>query len=42
VQSVAVRVVCEREREIQAFQKIEYWSVTAQLEANAPPVFRRG
>jgi DNA topoisomerase-1 len=39
VQSVAVRVVCEREREIQAFQKIEYWSVTAQLEANAPPVF---
>ena len=39
VQSVAVRVVCEREREIQAFQKIEYWSITAQLEANAPPVF---
>jgi DNA topoisomerase-1 len=39
VQSVAVRVVCEREREIQAFQKIEYWSITAQLEAGAPPVF---
>lgn len=39
VQSVAVRVVCEREREIQAFQKVEYWSITAQLEASAPPVF---
>jgi DNA topoisomerase I len=39
VQSVAVRVVCEREREIQAFQKVEYWSITAQLEAGVPPVF---
>ena len=39
VQSVAVRVVCEREREIQAFQKVEYWSITAQLEAGAPPAF---
>ena len=39
VQSVAVRVVCEREREIQAFQKVEYWSITAQLDAGAPPVF---
>ncbi|MFN8640733.1 MAG: type I DNA topoisomerase [Candidatus Binatia bacterium] len=39
VQSVAVRVVCEREREIQAFQKVEYWSITAQLAAAAPPAF---
>jgi DNA topoisomerase-1 len=39
VQSVAVRVVCEREREIQAFQKTEYWSVTAQLDAAQPPRF---
>ena len=39
VQSVAVRVVCEREREIQAFQKIEYWSVTAQLDGAHPPRF---
>ncbi len=39
VQSVAVRIVCEREREIQAFQKIEYWSLTAQLDAGVPPVF---
>jgi len=39
VQSVAVRIVCEREREIQAFQKVEYWSVTAQLDGNQPPTF---
>jgi DNA topoisomerase-1 len=39
VQSVAVRIVCEREREIQAFQKIEYWSITAQLEGSQPPPF---
>lgn len=39
VQSVAVRIVAEREREIQAFQKVEYWSLTAQLDATAPPTF---
>jgi len=39
VQSVAVRIVAEREREIQAFQKVEYWSVTAQLDAASPPTF---
>jgi len=39
VQSVAVRIVCEREREIQAFQKTEYWSITAQLDAQQPPTF---
>lgn len=31
VQSVAVRLVVEREREIQNFQKQEYWSVEATL-----------
>ncbi len=31
VQSVALRLVCEREREIQAFKTEEYWSVTALL-----------
>ncbi len=31
VQSVAVRLVCEREREIQAFKTEEYWSITALL-----------
>ncbi len=31
VQSVAMRLICEREREIQAFVIEEYWSVTALL-----------
>ena len=31
VQSIALRLVCEREREIQAFKIEEYWSVTAML-----------
>ncbi|MCA8917704.1 MAG: type I DNA topoisomerase [Planctomycetes bacterium] len=31
VQSVALRVVCEREREIMAFTPEEYWTVTAYL-----------
>ena len=31
VQSVAVRLVVEREREIQAFVPVEYWSITARL-----------
>ncbi len=39
VQSVAVRIVCEREREIRAFKKKEYWSITAQLEGQNPPEF---
>ena len=39
VQSVALRIVCEREREIQAFQKEEYWSVHSNLESKTPPPF---
>jgi len=39
VQSVAVRMICEREKEIQAFQPEEYWSITAHLEGESPPVF---
>jgi DNA topoisomerase I len=39
VQSVAVRLVCEREREIKAFTPIEYWSLTATLEGRVPPSF---
>lgn len=31
VQSVAVRLVVEREREIQAFVSVEYWSIEAEL-----------
>ncbi|MGN6716522.1 MAG: type I DNA topoisomerase, partial [Candidatus Binatia bacterium] len=40
VQSVAVRLVCEREREIRAFESVEYWSLAAQLEGRLPPSFR--
>lgn len=39
VQSVAVRLVCEREREIAAFHSEEYWSITALLEGVLPPPF---
>jgi DNA topoisomerase-1 len=39
VQSVALRIVCEREREIQGFVAEEYWSVTARLDAPSPPPF---
>jgi len=40
VQSVAVRLVVEREREIQAFKPEEYWSLEALLAAKLPPEFR--
>ncbi|MCK4390546.1 MAG: type I DNA topoisomerase [Desulfobacterales bacterium] len=39
VQSVAVWMICERERKIQTFQAEEYWSVTAHLEGDSPPPF---
>ena len=40
VQSVAVRLVCEREKEIRAFEAQEYWSLTALLEGRLPPSFK--
>jgi DNA topoisomerase-1 len=40
VQSVAVRLVVEREKEIAAFVPTEYWSIEADLEAELPPQFR--
>ena len=39
VQSVAVRIICDRERAIQAFETEEYWSITAHLADNSPPPF---
>lgn len=39
VQSVAVRILTEREREIQAFVPEEYWSIIANLEGQEPPAF---
>jgi len=37
VQSVAVKMICDREREIFAFEPREYWTLTAHLEAGEPP-----
>jgi DNA topoisomerase-1 len=39
VQSVALRLVCEREREILAFESEEYWTITALLAGEQPPQF---
>jgi len=39
VQTVAVRIIVEREREIEAFKKTEYWSIIADLAAQLPPNF---
>jgi DNA topoisomerase-1 len=39
VQSVAVRLITEREREIRAFVKEEYWTIAADLEGKLPPQF---
>ncbi|MGO9830654.1 MAG: type I DNA topoisomerase [Myxococcaceae bacterium] len=39
VQSVAVRLVVEREREIKAFVPVEYWTLDAELEGEEPPPF---
>lgn len=39
VQSVAVRVVVDREREVRAFIKEEYWTIDAGLSAKKPPQF---
>lgn len=35
VQSVAVRLIVEREREIKAFNPIEYWEIVARLKADS-------
>jgi DNA topoisomerase-1 len=39
VQTVALRLIVEREREIKAFEKKEYWTIDAHLNASKPPAF---
>ena len=39
VQTVALRLIVERERGIQAFQKKEYWTIAAHVEGKKPPAF---
>jgi DNA topoisomerase-1 len=41
VQSVALRIVVDRELEIEAFRPQEYWSVEADLTADSPPFTTR-
>ena len=38
VQTVALRLIVEREREIRAFLKKEYWTIDVDLAAKKPPV----
>ncbi|HAK55253.1 MAG: type I DNA topoisomerase [Vicinamibacterales bacterium] len=39
VQSVALRLVCDREEEISRFKSEEYWHIFARLAADQPPEF---
>jgi DNA topoisomerase-1 len=39
VQTVALRLIVERERDIKAFVKEEYWTIDANLQASKPPAF---
>jgi len=41
VQSVALRLIVEREREIEAFRTQEYWSVVARMEQTGTPFTAR-
>jgi len=40
VQSIALRLICEREKEIKDFIPEEYWTISAHLEASSPPAFK--
>jgi DNA topoisomerase-1 len=40
VQSVALRIIVEREKEREAFRSEEYWTLDARLEAASPPPFK--
>ncbi len=39
VQSVAVRIIVDREKEILAFNPVEYWVLKAKFAAKVPPAF---
>ena len=40
VQSVALKLICDREREILNFKPEEYWNVNALLSSKLPPEFK--
>ncbi|MCP3176643.1 type I DNA topoisomerase [Desulfuromonas sp. KJ2020] len=39
VQSVALRLICEREKEIESFEAREYWTIEARLESTGGQAF---
>ncbi len=39
VQTVALRLIVEREQQIRAFVPQEYWTINAMLEGGEPPIF---
>jgi DNA topoisomerase-1 len=39
VQSVAVRMICDREAKIEAFNPEEYWTISVELQGEKPPTF---
>ncbi|MFO7748690.1 MAG: type I DNA topoisomerase [Desulfobacteraceae bacterium] len=39
VQSVTVKIICDRERAIRAFEPEEYWTITADVQGSTPPPF---
>ena len=41
VQTVALRIICERESEIEAFVPVEYWTVDAQLAGRGAAALHR-
>jgi DNA topoisomerase-1 len=40
VQSIALRLICEREKEIKDFVPEEYWTISTHLKASVPPSFK--
>ncbi len=40
VQSVALKIICDREKEVRAFVPEEYWLLSAQLSGENPPPFK--
>ena len=40
VQSVALRLICEREKEIHAFREQEYWTIAARLQPSSGAEFK--
>jgi DNA topoisomerase-1 len=39
VQSVTVRMICDRESQIDKFKPVEYWTISVKLEGKNPPPF---